>query len=329
MDQPVYLRRLLRQKVLLIIGAVVAIIAGLLAGFTIQNGEIVPRADKVYTASGTVLLTSPNPQYFQVEVPGVTQALPAAGDPAAAQELIVQESTPINLASNAIVLAYLASSDQITADVESVVGELSDGEAIAAVSRTTQPTGDETFPGRLTLPLLDIAATALSPDRAEELASAATTAFETMVTTSQDELGVAEDIRLNLDVLNVPVADEGEGSNPAIPVVVVAVGVFLLFVAAALIIEAVRDRRRTKNGEPDDSDDDTDSADGDDAVASAPADADEFTVADERELAPVGASAPLDESAPARSARRRARAPRVDSSVNAFAGAPADASHND
>src|SRR6185312_6449590 len=31
MDQPVYLRRLLRQKVLLIIGAVVAIIAGLLA----------------------------------------------------------------------------------------------------------------------------------------------------------------------------------------------------------------------------------------------------------------------------------------------------------
>src|SRR5215204_5361145 len=109
MQQPTYVRRLLNQKVLLIIGFVVALVAGLIAGFTINNGQIEPRATRTFMASSTVLLTSPTPNLFQVEIPGVTQPVPA--DPAAAQQVVVQEATPLDLSNSAIILAYMASSD--------------------------------------------------------------------------------------------------------------------------------------------------------------------------------------------------------------------------
>jgi len=251
MDQPMYLQRLLRQKYLLIVGLITSVVAGFFAGFSVDEGELVPRATRVYAAAATVLLTSPDPDYFQVEIPRVTQALPSV-DPDSednerpAQELIVQERQPIDLRANATILAYLASSDQITEAVARAVGGLREQESIVAVSRTTQPAGSERFPGRLSLPIIDIGATALTPDRAELLATEATAAFGGMVAERQQSLGVAEDIRLQLSVLNQPVADDGQGRNPAIPVVVVALGVFMIFVAVALIIEAIRDSRRSK-----------------------------------------------------------------------------------
>lgn len=260
MEQPTYLRRLLNQKILLVIGFVVALVAGLLAGFAITDEGIEPRAQRTYTASATVLLTSPQPDYFQTEIPGSTEALPLPqeGDPV--QELIVQEATPINLSQTAIILAYLASSDEVSEAVAQNVGGFETGDAITAVQRTTQPPGDETFGGRLSLPIIDIVGISSSAERAELLSAEAESVFAALIAERQDEWGVAEDIRLTLDPLNAPVADEGQGSNPAIPVIVVAFGVFLLFVALALVIEAVRDRRRRAAGDADgeDSEDEDD-----------------------------------------------------------------------
>jgi len=257
MEQPMYLQYLLRQKPLLIVGVIVSIVAGLFAGYSFEDGEMTPRVDRLYSASATVLLTSSDPSYFQVEIPSVTQALPQAdeeGAPPPRQELIVQERESIDLRANATILAYLASSDQITDTVGESVGGLGDQEAIIAVSRTTQPSGDERFPGRLSLPIIDIGATALTPARAELLATEATEAFRDMVVEQQNAIGVAEDIRLQLAVLNQPTADTGQGSNPAIPVVVVGFGVLMLFLAAALIIEMIRTRLRQgrdgADGEP-------------------------------------------------------------------------------
>ncbi|GAA2081722.1 hypothetical protein [Microbacterium hatanonis] len=256
MEQPRYVRRLLNQKILLIIGLVVAVAAGLLAGFTIKDGAIESRVERTYQASSTVLLTSAQPTYFQVEIPGSTQALPQPSASAAPdQQVVVTESTPIDLSGNAIILAYLASSDEVVDSVASEVGGLEDGEAITAVRRTTQPAGDEQFGGRLELPIIDIVGVSTSPARAELLAAEATSVFSDIVLREQTEWGVPEDVRLVLDEVNAPVAGEGEGSNPAIPIVVVAVGVLLLFIALALIIEAVRDRRRRAGDDADDTDD--------------------------------------------------------------------------
>lgn len=256
MQQPTYLRRLLNQKVLLIIGFVVALVAGLIAGFTINDGQIEPRATRSYMAASTVLLTAPQSDIFQTEIPGVAPVIPEGTDPAAA--LVAPEPTPVDLSSSAILLAYLAASDEIVDATAAAVGGFEDGDGVTAVRRTTQPGGDESFGGRLQLPIISIVGTSTSAARAELIAAEATTAFSSLITAQQDAWGVSEDIRLTLDELNAPVAGEPEGGNPAIPVIVVTVGIFLLFIALALIIEAVRDRRRRAEDADDSDDDDTD-----------------------------------------------------------------------
>ncbi|WJL94733.1 hypothetical protein QSU92_12240 [Microbacterium sp. ET2] len=314
MDQPTYVRRLLNQKVLLIIGLVVSVLAGLLAGFTIVDGQVQSRVTKTYMAASTVLLTSPQPDIFQTEIPGVTQEVPTDGT--APTELVVREPTPLNLSQSAIILAYLASSDEVIDAAAQAVGGFEDGDGVTAVRRTTQPAGDERFGGRLELPIIDITGVSTSAERAEEIAAAATVAFNDLVVAQQNQWEVPENIRLALDELNAPVADEGEGSNPAIPVIVTTVGVFLLFIALALLIEAIRDRRRRRSA-PDDDDapatrrrtgpvetlDTTEASSDDDIV---PAEEPVRT----REPVPVGAADSDEHSAPARSARsirRRSR----------------------
>lgn len=318
MEQPTYVRRLLNQKVLLIIGLIVSIAAGLLAGFTIVDGQIQSRVTKTYMAASTVLLTSPQPDIFQTEIPGVSQEVPTDGT--APTELVVREPTPLNLSQSAIILAYLASSDEVVDAAAAAVGGFEDGDGVTAVRRTTQPAGDERFGGRLELPIIDITGVSTSAERAEEIAAAATVAFNDLVVAQQNQWEVPENIRLNLDELNAPVADEGEGSNPAIPVIVTTVGVFLLFIALALLIETVRDRRRRRSGLDDGQDDssvgrrrssapvdDDTSAGVDESHLDEPAPADEPTPS--REPVPVGASH-SDENGSARSARsirRRSR----------------------
>jgi hypothetical protein len=103
----------------------------------------------------------------------------------------------------------------------------------------------------LQLPIIAIVGTSTSAARAELIAAEATNAFSDLIVAQQNEWGIAEDIRLTLDELNAPVAGDPEGGNPAIPVIVVTVGIFLLFIALALIIEAVRDRRRRASSDDD------------------------------------------------------------------------------
>jgi hypothetical protein len=243
MEQPTYLRRLKQQWVLLAVGGVVAIVGGLLAGFTIEDGQITPRAAQTFAASSNVLLSAPTPTQYQVEIPAETRTVTPEEAQQQAQQLIVQQSAPVDLESSAIILAYMAASDEIKDAVAAEVGGFADDEGLTAVRRTTQPGGDETFPGRLLLPIISITGIAGTAERAEEISQAATDRFAALVVAQQEERGVAEDIRIVLDEINAPVAGEPEGSNPAIPVVVVTLGIFLLFVAAALILGAVRDRR--------------------------------------------------------------------------------------
>lgn len=251
MDQPVYLRRLIEQKYILIVGVLVALVAGFYAGFSVVDGKVVSRAEKTYAASATLLLMAPQPDYFQVQIPAETETVPvvtdADGNPVQ-QDLIVtkSEARPINLADSAIIQAYMASSDEIANAVALEIGAFGDGEAITAVRRTTQPNGDERFGGRLELPILEIAGMSTSPERAELIATKATDAFRAMVTLRQREWGVAEDNRLVLNELNAPVAKEVDGSNPAIPSIVVGFGVFLLFIALALIVGSIREYQRKR-----------------------------------------------------------------------------------
>jgi hypothetical protein len=241
METPKYLQTLWSYKWLLAFGLVVAIGAAFFAGFTITNGQVESRAVKTFTASTTVLVTSPSDTLYQAQIPGQT---------------LEQGVTPpqeLDLANAAQIYAYLVAGETIKDEVESEVGALADEtESITAIRRTTQPAGDERFPGSLKLPVLEVVGTAATEERAEALSAAATDSFLEYVTAEQEEKQIAPELRVQLEILARNAAVEGDASNPAIPIVITGVAVFLAFVALALILGGIRSSRtkRRERGTP-------------------------------------------------------------------------------
>ncbi|WP_396667308.1 hypothetical protein [Microbacterium sp. R86528] len=231
MDVPRYLQVLWESKWLLIVGAVVAAVVAFFAGFTITDGEVKSRATVEYSAETTLLLSNPTADMFQAVIPG--------------QQLVEGQTQPeqVDLPSKAILFAYILSSSPVQSEVESQIGEFSDTESLRAVRRTTQPGGSEAFPGQYSLPLIGVIGLATSEERAEEISATAANVFIDDMITQQDEANIPDSDRVVVSVLDTPVATELEGSNPAIPVAVAFLGVFLLFVVAAFIIGGVRSSR--------------------------------------------------------------------------------------
>lgn len=236
METPKYLQVLWNYKWLLAFGLLVAIVAGFFAGFAIVNGQVESRAVRSFSAGTTVLVTSPSDTLYQAQVPGRE-----------IQEGVTAPE-PLDLSQSAQIYAYIVTGARIRDAVEAEVGALDDDtETITAIRRTTQPAGDERFPGSLKLPVLEIVGTGATEARAEDISTAATTAFLTYVTDEQAAKQIAEENRVMLEVLKEGKAVEAETSNPAIPVVVTGVAVFLAFVALAFIIAGLRsDRARRK-----------------------------------------------------------------------------------
>lgn len=239
METPKYLQTLWNYKWLLAFGLVVAIVAGFFAGFTITNGQVESRAVKSYSAGTTVLVTSPSDTLYQAQLP----------------ERQIQEGVtppePLDLSQSTQIYAYIVTGAGIRDAVEAAIGPLDeDTETITAIRRTTQPAGDERFPGSLKLPVLEIIGTAAGDARAEEISEAATTAFFAYVAAEQAAQAIPEENRVQLDVLVDGNAVEAETSNPAIPVVVTGFAVFLAFVALAFILAGIRSgRAKRKQGE--------------------------------------------------------------------------------
>jgi len=237
METPKYLQTLWNYKWLLAFGLVVSVVAAFFAGFTITNGQVESRAVKSYTASTTVLVTSPNDTLFQAQIPGQTI------------EEGVTAPEPLDLASATQIYAYLVSGMEIRTEVEASTGPLDeDTESITAIRRTTQPAGDERFPGSLKLPVLQIVGTAQTAERAEELSSTATDVFVDYVGDQQETKQIPPEDRVQLEVLGYGPAVADETSNPAIPIVVTGFAVFLGFVALAFVLAAIRSNRGKRGG---------------------------------------------------------------------------------
>jgi hypothetical protein len=232
METPKYLQTLWNYKWLLAFGLVVAIVAAFFAGFTITNGQIESRAVKSYTAGTRVLVTSPTDTLYQAQIP----AQPI--------EEGVSPPEPLDLSAATQIYAYIVSGARIRGEVEAGVGTLDEEtETITAIRRTTQPAGDERFPGSLKLPVLEIVGTAATPERAEEISASATDVFLGYVEAEQTEQQIAPENRVELEVLAEGTAVEGETSNPAIPIVITGFAVFLAFVALAFVFAAIGSRR--------------------------------------------------------------------------------------
>lgn len=235
METPKYLQTLWSYKWLLAFGLIVAIVAAFFAGFSITNGQVESRAVKTYSAGTTVLVTSPTDTLYQAQVPGQ----PVDPTVTAPQQL--------DLAGAAQIYAYIVAGQTVEDQVVAEVGPLDeDTESITAIRRTTQPAGDERFPGSLKLPLLEVVGTAPTEQRAEDISAAATDAFLAYVVAEQEAKQIAPENRVELEVLARGAAVEGDTSNPAIPIVITGVAVFLGFVALALILGGIRSGREKR-----------------------------------------------------------------------------------
>lgn len=237
MEVPKYLQVLWGYKWLLLFGLIVSVLAGLLAGFTIRDGELEPRVQSTYSAATTIMLSSQNPDYFQTEV------LPDAVDPTVAVDPTAQaqdEPVQVNLSDSALIYAYLVSSVQIRELVEAKIGPMSDDEQILGLARTSQPGELPATTGttRLSLPLIDVTGVATSPARAEEISAAADDAFLAYVSARQDAQSIAPELRVQLTTLSTPKSDEGVGANPWIPVAVAFLGTMFAFIALAFLLFA-------------------------------------------------------------------------------------------
>ncbi|NQX15648.1 hypothetical protein [Rathayibacter sp. VKM Ac-2857] len=228
MSVPLYLRVLWSYKWLLAVGLVVAVLAAMVAGYTLKDGEVVSRAESAYRSDTTILLGGGSRNPLQAVEPG--QALTEG----------TSEAQQNDLTNTAVIYAYLVSGSEIRTQVEAAIGGFSPTEALSAVRRTTQPAGTEQNPGRFSLPILSIVGESTDPARAVLISQTATQIFQTYITSQQEAQGVAPELRVTLQVTDQGAAVEQEGSNPIIPIAITGLGVFLAFIALAFILYNVR-----------------------------------------------------------------------------------------
>jgi capsular polysaccharide biosynthesis protein len=240
MEIPRYLQILWNYRWLVLVGVLVSLIAGLLAGFTIRDGQVDTRAERSYTARSSIMLEAQQSTLLQAIIPG--QEIDQTTTSAAVRQ---------DLASVAILYAYLVTSEDIVDQVQEEIGDFADDEGMTAVSRTTQPNGDETFPGRLDLPIIEIVGIASSAARAEEIADTTLSVFNQYVVDEQTAELIPSDARVELRVLTRAKADAGVGGNPAVPIVLTFGGLLVAFIALVYILNGARTRRARRSAADD------------------------------------------------------------------------------
>ena len=222
-----------RHKGLLVVGILLAVLASFATAFRIETGTLAPRTIAEYQAPTQLLVSDPTSVFSTKSAP----------------QTVVDGQTPPasrDLSSATVVYAYLVSSGAIRDEVEAQIGKLGANESISAFQRTTQP-DSKTNTGTYRLPILEIVGQAASKPRAEEISRTAAAVFQTFASAQQDASGVPAETRVQLQVIREGEAAPVDGTNPALPIVAVGVGVLLAFIA---LIFAVDNARATRTATP-------------------------------------------------------------------------------
>ena len=222
-----------RHKGLLVVGILLALLAAFATAFRVETGTLQPRTIAEYQAPTQLLVSDPTSVFSTKSAP----------------QTVVDGQTPPasrDLSSATVVYAYLVSSGAIRDEVEAEIGKLGANESISAFQRTTQP-DTKTNTGTYRLPILEIVGQAASKDRAEEISRTAAAVFQTFASAQQDASSVPADTRVQLQVIREGDAAPVDGTNPALPIVAVGVGVLLAFIA---LIFAVDNARATRTVTP-------------------------------------------------------------------------------
>lgn len=218
-----------RHKVLFVTGLLIAALASFATAFRVETGTLTPRIAAQYRAPTQLLVSDPNSVFATKNAP---------------QQVVDGQTPPSarDLTSATVVYAYLVTSGAILDDVEKQIGKLGKNESLSAQQRTTQPTAT-TNTGTYRLPILEIDGEATSPKRAAEISRTAATVFQNFVAAQQDAAGVPADSRVQLQTINEKPAEPVDGTNPALPIVAVGIGVLLAFIALIFAVDNARAAR--------------------------------------------------------------------------------------
>ena len=246
MDLRLYLRVMRRFWYVIAVGVVAAVAAGTLAAYSVTSDGLKPRATPLHSASTTLLLEDPSLPTFSVE----SDPQPSGTEEEPAPQVRRQELSQLSL-----IYAYIISGDEIRERVSAASGGLTEDEVITAVQRTTQPQGDERFPGRYSLPILDVVAVSTTPERSEELSVVAAEQFVAYVEETQAAQGLDPVRRIDVSVLARTSSTVVDTSSPLLPMLAVAAAVLgatiaLVFVLANLARGDAERRRVRRSDDP-------------------------------------------------------------------------------
>jgi hypothetical protein len=234
-EVPAYLKILWRYKWLLMGGLIVSLVAGFFAGYTFGPNGLRSRTVKSYSATTTLLVTSATDTLYQAEIPSQPRREGYT------------DSQSIDLSNTAVIYAYIISGSGLQDEVALQIGAIDPStESISAVRRSTQPGGNERFPGNLRLPVIDIVSTAPTPERATEMTAATTSTFLAYVQTEQDKRQLQPQQRVQIRTLHVGTPLVALESNPNVPVVFTAFGLMVALIALIFALHAFRTLRESR-----------------------------------------------------------------------------------
>jgi hypothetical protein len=219
-------------------------VLGLVVGIAAAAALVSRQPATIYTASDTVLVSSPSLPYLRTAQMQTTQ-VPAKGStakgkkkvPATTSTTVVPPDTQV-LVNAANLYPMLIQSDEIRKLRVKLYGAVPGRVTASALASSTNTYGVY-HPSPL--PLITVKTTSRKPAAAAKLASDTVNAFTIWILRRQRASGIPKSQRITIEQLRVRVQSSG-GSKLGLPLFA-AVLVLLAFSALAVLVDRVRPRR--------------------------------------------------------------------------------------
>jgi hypothetical protein len=214
MDLNLYLRVIRRFKYIVIVGVILAAMLAVLSYARVSSSGVTYRQPKLWASHVQLFVTQPGAPLFQATVPPGVQA-------------------PGNFATQAVLYASFAASP--------VVAELmlQHGKLPGVVEANAETTADGS-----TLPIIDLAGVATSPQAARLTAERGVAALRQYIVTAQDKAHVAADNRTILSALGPPELPLLIKSPSITRPIFIFLAVMIAVIGLAFVLENMRPRVR-------------------------------------------------------------------------------------
>lgn len=224
---------------IVLLGAVFAVVVALLMRYSVEAAvppKLTAREQPVYTAEARLFVTSGQAPYLRTSVTRVEEVPIGAGEGAGAEATFSRITDPPDvktLVDAANVYPLLIVSDEVSQLREKLFGPLP-GDVVAQTIFATA-TANRYLPSQI--PVIELFATAGSPDDARALAGATSKAFQQWIVRAQNRAGIEAGQRILIQELAAPgPAFATGGAGIGLPVLAL-LAIITAFGAAAIMLD--------------------------------------------------------------------------------------------